>query len=266
MKAYQVAGIVCIVLVLVLMNAGCISAVKSVYRGTVTTPAPTPVPEVIIPTQIPAPVYTEMPESYEEWKYRSNGRNLGEWYSWRRDDVSGTKDMLAHAVVYGYRIEPNYWWWSVSWGRYFCQVPDHGMKYLFVYTKVWLEGNNGTWDPRLYGFDWNHYRVQIGSALYEPDTNYVAPNRIKELEETSDYSDVVKIGPFGCLHINDQGKESCIWDQWIRMGDENGLDGFILFEIPASTKPEDISVIGNYRGFGSAWWNLTTESKAVVRK
>jgi hypothetical protein len=201
-------------------------------------------------------VYEPYIESPELQKYRAGGHDMGEDFSWRRDDVSGSKDLLMHASVYGYRIEPTYQWWSVSWGQYFTQVPNEGMKYLFVYVKIWMEGNSTNWDPRIYGFDTSHFLVQIDNHLYQADPEYVPPIRIKELEEVWNKGNVSRIGPFGCLRINDHGLESCIGGQWVRMGDENGLDGFIVYQVPEKTRPEDISVLGQFRGFGSAWWSL----------
>jgi len=119
-----------------------------------------------------------------------------------------------------------------------------------------MEGDNPSWDPRAYGYDWDHFAVQIGDKLYSPDESYVPPIRIRELEETWDHFNVTRIGPFGCLPLYDGGKESCAHEQWIRMGPENGLDGFILFEIPKETPAEDIRVLGTFRGFGDAWWEL----------
>lgn len=256
----KLAGIVIVLMLLMMaiISAGCITAAKNVYRDAQSTPEPTPIPtpEPVPTLPTPTPIPT-LSESYEDWKYRMNGHELGEEYSWRRDDVSGKKDMLVHASAYGYRIEPNYQWWSVDWGRYFWQVPAEGMKYVFVYVNVWMDGNTTNWDPRMYGLDWNAWRLQVGDTLYAPDTSYVPPNRVKELEETWTRWNTTRIGPFGCLRINDRGYEYCLGEQWVRMGKENGLDGFVLFEVPESAKPEDMLMIGQFHGFGSAWWQLS---------
>ncbi len=239
-----------------IISAGCITAAKTAYADATATPAPTPAPTPLITVSPTPQIYATLDESYTDWKYRMNGHALGEEYTWRRDDVSGLKDMLVHVTTYGYRMEPNYRWWSVSWGRYFWQVPADGMKYVFVYVNVWMDGDSPRWDPRMYGFDWQHFRLQVGDILYAPDTTYVSPNRIKELEETWNRWNTTRIGPFGCLRLNDRGYESCIGEQYVRMGKENGLDGFILFEVPKESKPADMKMIGSYRGFGSAWWEL----------
>lgn len=246
---------------IIVMVIGVSALVMIGMSGSGSEPVPDPAPasfvEVITPEPTARPeVYPTLTESYKEWKFRHGGYSLGDAFTWRRDDVSGLKDLLVHATVYGYRIEPNYQWWSVSWGRYFSQVPTAGMKYLFVYVDVWMEGDNPTWDPRMYGYSWDHFAVQIGDQLYRPDESYLPPVRIRELEETWDHNNVTRIAPFGCLPLYDNGKESCAGEQWIRMGPENGLDGFIIFEIPKETAPEDIRVLGDFRGFGSAWWEL----------
>lgn len=256
-KYYSFHGIIKEITIVIGVVLLITAASATVYFGMfdpVTSQKPSATQE---PVSVPAiPTYEPVIESVADQMFRTNGHYLGDVFTWRRDDVSGTKDMIVHAMIYGYRFEPNYQWWSVSWGRYFIQVPEDGMKYAFVYAKVWMEGNSTNWDPRIYGFDTSHFKMQIGQTLYDVDPSYLPPLRIKELEETWNGFNNTRIEPFGCLRINDAGKESCIFGQWIRMGNENGQDGFMVFQVPAATRPEDITILGSFRGFGDAWWQL----------
>jgi hypothetical protein len=217
---------------------------------------------------IPAPAINETllaiqtEQDYQDFKYRNRLHNLTEWYSWRRDDVSGLKDMLVKTTIYGYRFEPNFQEHSVSWGTgsWFYHLPDTGMKYLFIYACMFMPGNSTRWDPRMWGMEADHFTVEVDGILYHPLLLEVDPREpILELENTWDVDHIHTIKPYGYddLSYNRNGEQIRATSDYLRMGRSNKWDGWILYEVPANTRPEDVYVLGYFDNLGGdAFWSL----------
>jgi len=248
-------GIILIMLVLV-VSAGCITAAKNAYHDYKATPTPTPTPKPT-PTPLPTPLPTPAPvvtASNEEMLELMGGRSEGGWLSWYHPNASGLKDLLVHVTVYGHRFEPSYHWWSVSWAQYFKEEPAAGKKFLFIYVNMWMDDAS---DPRMWGMEENHFVVQVGQDLYYPDTGYQKQLRIKELEEVFDYNNVVRIQPYGYFRTYDSGAETAIPYYWLHAGKNNAWDGFIIYQIPKNATTKNIKVLGRFDNFaGNQWWQL----------
>jgi hypothetical protein len=256
-------GLIILSLLALTFSGGCIS--RAIVQAAEDKPAVSVTPNVTLtpmPTETVFPAYTDSPA---DLKYRNHQYNLTEWLTWRRDDVSGLKDMIVHVTVYGYQEEPNFEEHLTSWGTdaWFEHVPNTGMKYMFVYVCMYMDPDNDPnhKDPRMWGMDASHYALQIGSQVYSPLTGEVDPKEpIKELENVWDIDHVHGIGPYGYsdLSISTANGNSRIYpDYYLRMGRSNKWDGWLLFEIPAKTRPEDIAVLGNFDHLGgNAYWSL----------
>lgn len=242
---------VIIMLALLLAGSGCITASKDLYRE-MTAPDPTPEPTiepVIITTFIPTPeptppqviaVYGEPLKPYQ-------------YVSWRRDNVSGYKDLSMHATVYGYRMFKSFDWWSVSWGQYYSQSAAPGMKYLFVFVQTYSDdGSSHTW-----GIQESQFSVAIGNQTYRPSDELSPQIRIKEFDEIWDLRHVWNIRPYGYLRVIDRGKEKVEQLGYLKDGESNAWDGYIVYIVPEDTKPEDIRVLARLTNLLTAEWRLT---------
>lgn len=246
--------------------------------GPDTTPAPVAVPAEIptvqaTPTPEPTPDINQTlyaAQEYQDWKYRNKFFNMTEWLTWRRDDVAGLKDMKVNTTIYGYRFESNFQEHSVSWGTgsWFTHVPRDGMKYLFVYACQYMEGSDPTWDPRMWGMGPDHFTVQVGDQLYSPLLNEVNPSEpIKELENTWDIGHRQTIAPYGYDDVSHtfRGTSKRNDASYLRMGRSNKWDGWILYEVPKDTRPEDVIILGRFDHLGgNAFWNLIPPSPGSV--
>jgi len=214
--------------------------------------------EVSTPAIIVVNESTAVQEPFDMFLYRTQGRYLNETFGWQRENVSGLKDMEVYTVVYDYAVLHGYEWWSDSWGRYFYQIPDPSKKFLFIFVNTWMEGNDPSKDPRMWGPDQNHYYLQVNETVISHDTSYVPTIRIKEFEEKYDYRHVVGVGPYGFLNVQDggSGKRTAVNLSWLRMGTSNNWDGFIVYQIPIDANPEDIKVLGDMYAFGHPYWLL----------
>jgi hypothetical protein len=226
---------------------------------TVITPAPIPRPTIPIDETILARVAER---DLREYKNKTRLHNLSEWYSWYREDVSGLKDMIVRTTIYGYRFEKIFQEHSTSWGTgaYFWHVPDPGMKYLFVYAAQFMDGDDPSMDPRMWGMEADHFTVQANGQIYKPLVNLVDPREpIRELENVWDIDHVHGIKPYGYddLSYNRNNEQIRSESHWLRMGRSNKWDGWILYEVPETTRAEDVFVLGRFESLGGdAYWSL----------
>ncbi len=252
------AGLLCVFLVMLVIGSGCatMKGIKQSLRApaTIITTIPTTAVPVVAISQ--PEVYPVVTESESDYMYRTIGRYLGESFGWRRDDVLGKKDMVVNISVYNYRISGSYQWWSVNNGRYFYQAAPDGMKYLFVFLRMTLEGEDQSKDTGIYGFNASHYAVQYKDGLYYEDQEHGHGVRIAEMQN---YQTAQGTEPydFGWVRVYQNFHEYYYPMEFVRMGKSNAWDGYILFAIPKQATVEDLKIVASYAGFGKAWWKLT---------
>jgi hypothetical protein len=233
------------------------------------TPIPTPTLNLTPPVNVSQLVVYE--EGLDDYMFRTNGKRMGDWFKYQRENVEGLKDIDMQATVYASRFLDKYDYWSVNWGRYFTQLPSDGMKYLMVQARIKLIGITQEKDPRMWGPGQDHFVVQIdqegptfqvhknqtGNNTYTVDTNHVIGMRIKELEDVNDMTDTVKIFDYGYYrYYNSYGEELTGDLGYIRLGEGNAWDGYLLFEVPKDTRMKDVKVLERIDGIGSVWWQL----------
>ena len=251
-------------IVLMVSTAGCVTAAKNTYTEIRKTPTPTPTPiptpppsptptprmtPVALPTIIPQPVNLFWPG--ERWE--------GQWYQWKRQNVSGTKDLHAGFIVYRHAWLNSYHWYNLALGNYMVQKPSKGTRYFVV----WIHQESlGKDDPGFFPFYEDAFQVQIGEKLYKADTVHNPVCRIQELDHKYDYYNIVTAPPFG-YYIRQIGKDpetgGYVAERLgeVRYGQGNSIDGYVLYEVPEKTMTEDVILLGNFGTFGSAWWKFT---------
>lgn len=257
-----------LVLVCLMITSGCVTTGKYVYKtldDLSGTPYPTPTPTAQITkipdrVTVPAAVVSVVPiptESKADYMDRTNGRYETDLYKFFRNNASGYQDLLIYTTVYGHKFTPTYHTWSDSWAQYFEETPRSGYQYLFVYVVVWVDMEKGN-DARPYGFDKDHWRVQYNGATYEPVRYYEPAWRVKEMETVHNYNNDAYVTPYGYL-IRFDNEKGWIADPlgWIKGGKSNAWDGYLIYEIPVTARPDDLKVIGRFENLGGwAWWQL----------
>jgi hypothetical protein len=209
-----------------------------------------------IPTPIPTPDYSYCDP-------RDNCYHLKEWRFWFKPDVQGingqgTKDLRTWATVYGYKYLPFYHWQSVMWGSrtFFKETPPYGMKFLFVFINIYSDGD----DVRQYGYESNHFTVQVKDRLFYEDEAYEKTVWIKELQETWDYAHVEAVKPWGYRIVQDRGTGVIRAEKldFIMGGRSNAWDGFIVFLVPEDSNPENTKVLARFDNLGGyPYWSLS---------
>lgn len=248
---------VLVILAIAIVGSGCVTSAKNTYRNLVATEEPSVQPGPVEEIEIPEPVLTTVPlyqEPEELRMYRTNGKWLGEYFSWLRYNVSMQKDLRVRTRVYDFQILYALTEWSYKWGRYFTVYPEAGKKYLIIMPSMEMVGDSPEWDPRMWGMGQDHWYIQDKGALISPDPAYVPCTRIRELEETWDATNSTRIQSYG--YDWQGGNETCNDLSWLRMGYSNQWSGFIVYQVPMDAWPKDLIVIGQFDGFGQAWWKL----------
>jgi len=242
--------------------------------GIAFSPAPSNISEIeminvtTIPTEAPItpePTPEAIPTLNIEYAdpFAAGTRSENQWYKWYRPDVQGLKDMQIGIVVYRHRFLDRYTWWNPSTGNYFTQRPAPGYRYFAAWVHQEMIGTNQTDDPSFWSFDSNAFALQVGTTIYTHQINgtYNPVVRIKEFDGYTDYYGAITAPPFG-YYVKytgtnpDTGGFRAEKLGWLRMGQGNAIDGFILYEIPKESQTRDIQLTGEFGTFGSAQWTF----------
>lgn len=197
---------------------------------------------------------------YYSDEYTNGTRKLNRPFTILRKDVDGLKDLKVSIRVYNYRIMDSYHWFNIHDYKYYKEFPSNiDSKFLFIWINIEMDDISGD-DTRMYLPKRELFAIQIHGNVYPP-IKYPLDLRIKELEETFDYNDVVRTKAFGQQVIIEStgagsGKQYSQPIDYLKSGRSNSEDGYIIYEIPRDVEPENILVLGQFYGFGFAQWRL----------
>jgi len=235
------ANILLIACILILVAfAGCtIKYQPAVPPTTVPTPsAPviitTPVPTTIVPTPTPNP----FPDAF----------SLKTWLPFE----TGTK-RASEATVYRVWINNSYRWYNPNDNQYETKVAPEGKKYLIVFATMVNRGSERVLLPSP-----NNIYVWYNSASISPDRNHALPTKISDSPPK-----VIRIGEiefskklFGTEYVEDFGYSYGQKIGYLNPGVSNAVDGYIVYEVPASLTPDQAYVGIVLPGTDKAVWKL----------
>lgn len=259
-----------IMLVLMVSTSGCVTYAKTQGKEIVTdlmkTPTPTPTP-LPTPTPSPTPTPKQTPVSIPTLEVRPvdpflhGERWENQWFKWLRKDVSGTKDMSVGIVAYRHKWLDKYTWWNWATGNYQTEKPAEGNRFFAVWVHEEMMGDNQTFDPRMWAFTKDSFRLQYNGTLIKPDENHLPVNRILEFDNYWDYYNTVTAPPFGYLVRytgNNPETAGMVAEPigYLRLGKGNSIDGYLLFEVPNKLFDEDVILLGSFSTFGTAYWKF----------
>ena len=148
---------------------------------------------------------------------------------------NGTK-WNSVATVYRIWINDSYRWFSPADSQYYTKVAPPGKKYLVVFISMVCRGPERAPLPQQ-----NNVYVLYNNAVISPDVSHVLPT--KNPDSTPK---VVRIGEiewskkrFGSEYIEDYGYSHGQRLGYINPGESNAVDGYIIYEVPASLTPEN---------------------------
>lgn len=219
-------------------------------------------------------------------------RNLGQNFTWTAYNVSMNADSVYHYTVYDYReIGDKYHYYSVNWGNWEVQNAEPGKKYFAIWIRGWLEGT--AW----YGWGSDRFLLWVGNKSFSAEPvqlqdlplrnigkpeSTIAPKITCPLNTPTPSAPVISSGSTKPIQTgrylpvviqeleyltsqNERGRlttERYGWkdeNEMIRMepGESNAYNGLLLFQIPDSSRPDQMTVSGSFWSWGTAFWHLT---------
>jgi hypothetical protein len=243
---------------------------------------------------------TALPAAAEQVRFNESvpgPRNLGQYFTWTMENVSGTyASSIYHYTVYDYKeIGDHYSYWSVNWGQWFNETPEHGKKFVAVWVRGWMEGTtyfgwgqdrfnlwvNGQTIPadpvKLQDIEIGSYtgagrKESVGTAATSSGCAPTpAPVQNQNANTGSGWSRTGRWLPVVIQQVeylkanNERGRlttERFGWkdeNEYTRMepGWSAKYDGFLIYQVPVNSSPEGMSIAGNFRNYGTAIWHLT---------
>ena len=218
------------------------------------TPIPTPTPRQL-PIALPTiPQITVDPYIHgERWE--------GQWFKWYRPDVVGLMDLHAGIIVYDHAWLDSYTWYNTPMGQYYKQEPTKGNRYFAVWINQEAFGTDAHNNTGFYPFYENAFRLQVKDRLIEVDTVHNPTCRILEFDNKDDYYNAITAPPLGYYikrvgYTPETGGYVALRIGEIHIGKSNSESGYLLFEVPKDTQPEDVMLLGNFQRFGTAYWRF----------
>jgi hypothetical protein len=140
------------------------------------------------------------------------------------------------ATVYRFWINDSYSWFSPDDNRYYHKITPAGKKYLFVFISMVDMGKDRAPLPQQ-----NNIYLLYDDKILSPDPSHILPTknpdsspkvvRIEEVEWSKKRFDTEYVEDFGYSHGQRLG--------YINPGVSNAVDGYIIYEVPASLTPEN---------------------------
>jgi len=214
--------------------------VATTVRQTVTTIAPV-VPTVITiettvtpqPTQDPFPNALKLKQTFNF----SSGKSASE------------------GTVYRYWMNDTYQLFDPRETRYVTKYPASGNKYLIIFVNVVNRGTARTFPPSS-----SNIIIQFDGKSYYPDTTHALPKTEKNKDSPPE---IIRIGQieffhklYGSEYVEDFGFFHGMEQSFLTPGESNAIDGYIIYEVPASLTPEKTYVEIGFNSQASAVWKL----------
>lgn len=250
-KKFPVKIVIGILLLLVLAAVAAMVVLPKLQDGSLTSladpptpvptpiPTPTPLPTVITTTATSTPVPDPFPDAYR----------IKEIFSFNEGRYA------SRAIIYRYWMNETYHWHSDIDNKYYTEPtrPNPGYKYLLVFVNIENIGGDGYPYPKsnmiVVHNDGNLYRVD--TSHYLPDKSADAdatPIEIEELTHQSDYFNQEFVEDYGYSHGTTQ--------DFVYPGQGNAIDGYLIYKVPVSLKPEETYVEIVFDGQDRAVWKL----------
>jgi hypothetical protein len=216
-----------------------------VLPGTTGTPAPLATP--VVTESVPATVATTVVPPTPTPNPFTDAFKVKELFNFNEGKYT------SRATVYRYWMNATYQWHNDIDNRYYTEKPKQGFKFLFVLVNIENIGKDGYPYPkssmiRVHN-DGDVYYVDPTHYLPDKATNREAvPVEIKEVETQSDYFNLERVEDYGYSHGTTQ--------DFVYPGQGNAVDGYLIYQVPVSLKPEDTYVEIQFDSNDRAAWKL----------
>jgi hypothetical protein len=220
--------------------AGCTGT--DILGGLAPTPSATPAPvDTTLITTVPTPELTTIPLPYPQARAR------GEKFPF------GSGRVASNGTVYRYWINDTYHWHNDMDNRYYTEKPAAGYRFLFVFVQMTNSGDTRVWYPPA-----RTILVHYDGTTYTHDYTHYIPDKAGDRDAAP--VEIQEIQYFGKLsgdeYVEDFGYSHGTTADFLYPGTSNSLDGYIIYQVPASLTPEKTYVEITFNGQDTGIWNL----------
>jgi hypothetical protein len=204
--------------------------------GTITTP--TTVPVTAVPTTV---VPTPTPDPFPNALLLRDGFPFGEG------------KIASEGTVYRIWMNETYSWHNDMDNKYYLQKPKPGNKYLFVFINVFNKGDTRVWPPTS-----SNVVVHYNGQKYSPDPTHYLPDTSSDRKATAiEVKEVQYFSKFfGSEYVEDFGYSHGMQLAYLYPGKSNAIDGYLVFDVPASFTPEKAYAEIVFNGNEVGVWKL----------
>ena len=160
----------------------------------------------------------------------------------------------SEGTVYRYWINDTYTWHNDKDNKWYVMYPKSGNKYLMVFANIVDKGDTAFPYPKS-----NSIYVHYNGNVYSVDSSHYMPDKagnkdatgilIQEIQYQSDM--------FNMEYVEDYGYSHGTTSNFVYPGASNSIDGYLIYEVPASLTPDKTFVEIVFTDKERAVWKLT---------
>jgi hypothetical protein len=201
--------------------------------------------------------------NYFASEYDNGTRKMLRPFTFYRENVSGYQSMKITSEVYDYKIFPSFHWFNDADYTYYETIPPNpNDEFLFVFFNMYADDISGNYAGLYLPLD-SMFSLRAGNNMYQADTSFPQHLRIEELENSYTLDDATRIKPFGYtvqyskdIQYAQTAGMMAYQNNYLQSGKSNAFDGYVLFEIPKGTNPQDIYFAMRFGNIGNANWKM----------
>jgi hypothetical protein len=199
---------------------------------------------------------------YYSGEYQNGTRLLKRPFTWIRYNALGKQDMKVTTIVYDYAYFEKLHWFNPTTYKYQELTPNGINKtFLLVCINTFMDDKGGD-DTRMYAMPRKAFAVFDGmNTTY--NIEYPYQWRFREVENMHNFNNL-QLEAFKSFRAYSSSSDNSATageyndeNYYLRGGESNSIDGFLIFEVDKDSKPEDTKVLAQFRVFGYSSWRLS---------
>jgi hypothetical protein len=165
----------------------------------------------------------------------------------------GEGNIASEGTVYRIWMNETYFWHNDMDSKYYIQKPKPGYKYLFLFINVFNKGDIRIWPPTS-----GNINIYYNGQKYSADPTHYLPDKSSDPKATAIEVKEIQYFPklFGTEYVEDFGYSHGILLAYLYPGRSNAIDGYLVFEVPASLSPENAYAEIAFNGNTVGVWKL----------
>jgi hypothetical protein len=165
----------------------------------------------------------------------------------------GSGRIESEANVYRVWMNETYQWHNDNDNNYYTEKPKAGSKFLFVFLNVYNKGDMRVWPPTP-----GSVTVHYDGDVYTPDPNHFLPDKSSDRKATAvEVKEVQYFAKlYGSEYVEDYGYSHGTQYAYLYPGKSNAIDGYLIFQVPASMNPDKAYARVEFNGNEVGVWKL----------